>query len=137
MRWEVRFYRQKSELDLSIVHPDNWGDAYLGSCSYLERLFAKKGRRFTYRPEVIKEGVIDRFTAAYIAFEAQWGGFVAECHRLGLEVPSARFTGYESRPYAELSPVDVPFLKECIDCARRGEMRSTADRAQSADFPDW
>ena len=139
MRWEARMYRQgKSEIDIAVVHPDNWGSAYLGSCVYLENLFGKSGRAFTYRPATIKQDTIDRFTAAYRALEAQWAPFLAECTRLGLEVPTARFSGHESSPYAELSPSDLPFLKECIDCARRGEMRSTGTRAQSAaDFPDW
>lgn len=139
MRWEVRIYRQKGgEVDLDIIHPDNWGPAYLGSCAYLEQLFGKAGRKFTYRPGHIKESVIDRFVAAYTAFEAQWGGFVAECHRLGLEVPSASYAVVSGGAYSELSPSDLPYLKEAIDCARRGEQRSAAVRAQSlCDFPDW
>jgi hypothetical protein len=131
MRWEVRFYRQsKMEIDLNIIHPDNWGPAYVGSCGHLSELFAAEGARFIHRVEEIKEGVLDAFCAAYVALETQWGGFVAECHRFGLEVPYKCF-GNEETPYAALTIYDKPEILKRIDSARLGVLRSIAQCAES------
>jgi hypothetical protein len=137
MRWEVRFLRHQSsiEIDLSIIHPDNWGAAYLGSCGHLSRLLEHKieGRRFVHRVEKLKESTLDALVAAYTAFETQWGGFVSECSRLGLDVPCKRFSD-DNTPYAALTIYDKPEILERIASASRGALRSIA--AASVDSDD-
>jgi DNA relaxase NicK len=126
MRWEVRFYRQaKMEIELTIIHPDNWGSAYLGSCGYLREIFGSEGSGFIHRVEDIKEGVLDAFSAAYTANERQYGIFNAECDRLGLEVPRRR-SASDVTPYASLTIYDKEELLKRIDSARQGALRSIA-----------
>jgi hypothetical protein len=124
MRWEVRFYRQsKMEVDLKIILPDSWGDAFLGSCAYLREIFSSEGKTFIHRVEDIKEGVLDAFSAAYTANERQYGIFNAECDRLGLEVPR-RLSPSDVTPYSALTIYDKEEILERIDSARRGVLRS-------------
>jgi DNA relaxase NicK len=137
MRWEVRFYRQsKMEIDMKIIHPDNWGDAFLGSCAYLREIFQSDGKTFSHRVEDISEGVLDAFCGAYMAFETQWGAFVGHCHRLGLEVPS-RASASDVTPYASLTIYDKEELLKRIDSARLGVLRSIAhcDESGSEEVP--
>jgi DNA relaxase NicK len=133
MRWEVRFYRQsKMEIELKIIHPDNWGYAFLGSCAYLREIFKAEGASFIHRVEVIKECVLDAFCAAYTANERQYGIFNAECKRLGLEVPS-RASASDVTPYASLTIYDKEELLERIDSARLGVLRSIAQADESTE----
>ncbi len=133
MRWEVRFYRQsKMEIELKIIHPDNWGGAFLGSCAYLREIFGSEGKSFIHRVEDIREGVLDAFCGAYAANERQYGIFNAECKRLGLEVPS-RASASDVTPYASLTIYDKEELLERIDSARLGVLRSIAQRDESTE----
>lgn len=111
MRWEVRFQRQsKSEFSLDILHPDNWADAYLGSCSYLQNLFERNGKKFAHRVENVKESVFDAFVAAYAAFSHQWGEFVGVCRQIGLEVPLKPVS--RDSPYFDFSSLELPEIRE-------------------------
>jgi hypothetical protein len=139
MRWEVRFRRRESsmEIDLSIIHPNNWGAAYLGSCGHLSRLLEHKieGRRFVHRVEKLKESTLDALVAAYTAFETQWGGFVSECSRLGLDVPCKRFSD-NNTPYAALTIYDQPEILQRIASASRGALRSVAAASVDSESDD-
>jgi hypothetical protein len=133
MRWEVRFYRQsKMEVDLKIIHPDNWGDAYLGSCAYLRELFGSEGARFIHRVEQPKESALDGLVAAYMANERQYGILNAELDRLGLGAPR-RYALADVTPYASLTIYDRDEILKRIDSARAGALRSCASRAESDD----
>jgi hypothetical protein len=130
MRWEVRFYRQpKMEIDLKIIHPDNWGPAYLGSCGYLRQIFGSSGGGFIHRVESSKESVLDALCVAYMANERQYGLLNAELDRLGVAVPRRRIDTDVS-PYASLTIYDKEEILERIDSARAGALRSCSGRAE-------
>jgi DNA relaxase NicK len=136
MRWEVRF-RNKSgmKIDLSIIHPDNWGAAYLGSCGHLRQLLEAEieGRRFVHRVEDVKESALEAFMTAHTQFGIQWGPHISECYRLDVPLPCKRFSD-NNTPYAALTIYDQPEILQRIASASRGALRSIA--AASVDSDD-
>lgn len=111
MRWEVRFQRQsKTDFSLDMIDPNNWADAFLGSCAYLQKLFAREGKRFVHRVEKIRESVFDSFVAAHIAFQHQWGEHMAICRQIGLEMPVKAVS--RDSPYRDFSYLELPEIRE-------------------------
>ncbi len=50
VRWETQWMRAggRKELDIGMIHPDNWVSALLGSCIYLADKFNAAGATFTF-----------------------------------------------------------------------------------------
>lgn len=128
LRWESRFFRRgKVEVDLSILHPDSWASAFLGSALWLERCFKRSGARFSHYVGETKGNALNAFIRAYFAFEKQWAPFVSECDRLGIDLPSRRSFGIS--PYAALTPYDRQEIMECIS---RGSLDSACALGSAA-----
>jgi hypothetical protein len=123
------------KIDLSIIHPDNWGAAYLGSCGHLRQLLEPEieGRRFVHRVEKAKESTLDALCGTYEAIAAQYGGIFSEWQRLGVPLPCKRFSD-DNTPYAALTIYDQPEILQRIASASRGALRSIA--AASVDSDD-
>jgi hypothetical protein len=128
----VRFKAKKSTLDLNMILPKNWVAAVAGSSIYLNSKMKAVGDKFTMSNVKEKECELDAFCAAYMAFEKQWGGFVAQCDIVGLEVPRRRSPSNVS-PYASLTIYDKEEILKRIDSARLGVLRSIAQRDESTD----
>jgi DNA relaxase NicK len=136
MRWESRFFRQsKMEIDIAIIHPDNWGDAFLGSSSYLQQLFGKVGSKFAHRVHEPKESAMETTVNGLLTLANQYGGLLCEAERLlGLEGLFSLLRRVNSdHPAKWLDQYDTDHLRERIIAARSG---SVAKPDPSAAIPD-
>lgn len=128
MRWEVRFYRQnKVAVDLLICHPKNWASAWIGSCRFLQDKFKRSGSRFVLHTENQKDSVIDRFVAAYMAIERQYGSTLSVVSQIGLRMPSRPIP--DDSPMLSLTSFDKTDIERRLANARAGSWRSSSGRA--------
>lgn len=139
VRYEVRFKRKKSELDLALLNPDNWLPAVLGTSTYLGSKLQGMGDKFTSNPETLHGDALDSLVNALLTLRKQYGPIISRAwYALGSEGLLEALARGGDTSAESVGPADAPEIRRRLASDTEGRWRSSALVADAlADSVDW
>lgn len=140
IRYEVRFKRKKSELDLAMLEPANWISAAVGTSTYLTSKLKGMGNKFTMKSEDIHKDALESFVKAILAARNQYGAYFRQgYHVLGPEALLEIIMRQGETDAMGITPYDANEILRLVDSAIRPTEAQPATVAESfiEDYPNF